>query len=160
MNTTKLASLKILVIDDDEFMRFLIKALLHRMGINDVQLANNGRLSLQFIDNSATAPDVIVCDLQMPEMDGVKVLRQLASHNYTGNIILISGEDARILRTAESLATAHQLKVLGALSKPVKYEDMLGVFSRIESETQTSKEQINTQISLKELGSAIEQGVL
>lgn len=82
MNATKLASHKILVIDDDEFMRALVKALLHRMGINDVQLADNGRSGLQFIDNSASAPDVIICDLQMPEMDGVEVLRHLASSKY------------------------------------------------------------------------------
>ena len=56
----------------------------------------------------------------MPGMDGVEFLRHLADRDHKAGIILVSGEDPRILHTARSLAASHQLYVLGAILKPIK----------------------------------------
>ena len=55
----------------------------------------------------------------MPEMDGVEFVRKLVEHRYAGSLILVSGEDERVLKTAEKLVKAHGITVLGHLKKPV-----------------------------------------
>ena len=51
-------------------------------------------------------------------------VRHLGEMQYRGALVLISGEDERILRTAERLARAHGLQVVGALHKPVSPEQL------------------------------------
>jgi EAL domain-containing protein (putative c-di-GMP-specific phosphodiesterase class I) len=60
----------------------------------------------------------------MPEMDGVELVRHLVRIGYAGSLVLVSGEDDRILQTAEKLAKAHRLRVLGALHKPVSPDQL------------------------------------
>jgi len=139
MKAPKLASHKVLVIDDDDFMLDLVKALLNQMGITGVQLANNGHDGLLLTSSDMKAPDIIICDLQIPEMEGIEVLRHLSGQSYSRYIILFSGEDTRILRTAKNLATALNLTVLGTLEKPVKYEDMLEVFSHLQTDVKSPR---------------------
>jgi EAL domain-containing protein (putative c-di-GMP-specific phosphodiesterase class I) len=57
-------------------------------------------------------------------MDGVEFVRHLARIGYAGGLVLVSGEDGRILQAVEKLAKAHNLNVLGALHKPVSPEQL------------------------------------
>lgn len=110
--------MRFLVVDDETFMRSMIKRVLGTIAMTDVNTAAHGLEALDLID-AGDVPDVVLCDLNMPEMDGVEFLRHLAGRQYHGGIILVSGEDRRILMTAESLARVHELNVLGSISKPV-----------------------------------------
>jgi len=67
---------------------------------------------------------VIIVDMFMPGRDGVEILRFLAEDRFRGHIIIISGFDSSVLHSAMELATAHGLKILGALSKPILYNDI------------------------------------
>lgn len=109
---------RFLVVDDETFMRSMIKRVLGALDYQDVQTAAHGREALEILDGGEI-PDVVLCDLNMREMDGVEFLRHLAGRQFRGAIILVSGEDRRILMTAESLARVHELNVLGSISKPV-----------------------------------------
>lgn len=67
---------------------------------------------------------VIIVDMFMPGRDGVEILRFLAEDRFRGHIIVISGFDSSVLHSAMELASAHGLKILGALSKPILYNDI------------------------------------
>ncbi len=110
-------NLTVLVIDDDELMLDLATAALDTLGFTEVASALSGAEGLRVLDSFGA--DVVLCDLAMPVMDGVEFLRHLAARRYEGSIVLMSGEDTRILRTAESLAKAHGLNVLGVVEKPI-----------------------------------------
>ncbi len=118
--TVPLGELKVLIVDDDRFMIKLTKGILKQLGIGTALDAPDGAVALDRLNESAV--DVIICDLNMPGMDGLEFLRHLAARESQPAVILLSGEDTRVLRTAEQLAQAHKLRILGALSKPIKKE--------------------------------------
>ena len=115
---TDLKSLRVIVIDDDDFILQQTRVILGQLGITEVMGCADGAQALQRFD-SGEHYDLAIVDLNMPVMDGIEVLRNLAAKEYTGAILLLSGEDARILKTAQNLANAHRLNVLGSLNKPI-----------------------------------------
>lgn len=111
--------MKILIVDDDPFEVKLLSRQFAKLGHHDVTGCQHAIEVITLLASSETPFDLITCDLQMPEMDGIEFMRQLASSNFVGDLLLVSGEDERILHTAEKLSRAHSLNVLGALHKPV-----------------------------------------
>ncbi|HMA48673.1 MAG TPA: response regulator, partial [Magnetospirillaceae bacterium] len=110
----------ILILDDEPFMLKLIARTLATQGFTKVQGCDNGPAALDLIGDPDLAPDVILCDLNMPEMDGMAFVRNLFERRFTGSVILVSGEDERMLQTAEALVRAHGIAMLGHLRKPVQ----------------------------------------
>lgn len=114
--------ISILVLDDDPFMLKLLVCMLSDLGVSRVNTHTCGREALAWLDSEDKPVDLILLDIQMPEMDGVEFLRHLVERRYAGRLILVSGEDERVLQTVESLVQAHGLANLGYLSKPVQPE--------------------------------------
>ena len=112
----------ILALDDEPFMLKLLGRMLANMGYTSVTLCDNGHAALDQIDDVNARPNLILLDLNMPGMDGIEFVRHLVERHYSGSLILISGEDERMLQTAEKLVQAHRIQVLGHLRKPVKPE--------------------------------------
>ena len=73
---------------------------------------------------------VMVLDLHMPEMDGIEVMRRLAQMPNSPALILISGHDAGVLRSAEKLCRAHGLEVIASLRKPLSVDTLLQLFEQ------------------------------
>ena len=117
-----ISGLRFLLVDDESFVLNLTRRVLNKLGARDVAAISDGREALELIDHGDFVPDVILCDLNMPRMDGVEFIRHLGERKVTSAIVLVSGEDQRILQTAESLARSHDLYVLGAIKKPVRVQ--------------------------------------
>ncbi len=113
------ADLKILVLDDEPFMLRLLEQILQNLGFLSLVTADNGLAALALIDAPANRPELILLDINMPHMDGVEFVRHLVERAYTGGLILVSGEDERVLQSVEKLVRAHKISVLGRISKPV-----------------------------------------
>ena len=76
---------KILVIDDENLIRQLISALL--TGFGTIELAESGEQAFQKIE--AEKPDLIILDVQMPDMDGYEVCRKLKENEATTDIPVV-----------------------------------------------------------------------
>lgn len=111
-----------LVIDDDIFSQAIFRKRLEQLGIGDVTVADNGYDALRMLDRLAQAPDLIICDLFMPDLDGIELLAELAKRNYRGGLILVTGVNMNTLMLAYELATMKHLNVLGSFTKPVALE--------------------------------------
>ncbi len=118
------SNIKILILDDDPFILKLLTRMLAKQGFTAVSACDNGRDALLLIDKKDTCPDLILLDLNMPDMDGIEFVRYLVDRNYSGDLILVSGEDERMLKTAEKLVHAHKIPMLGYLHKPVTPEKL------------------------------------
>ncbi|MCW5623361.1 MAG: EAL domain-containing response regulator [Burkholderiales bacterium] len=110
----------ILVVDDDAFMLGMQSRMLHSMGYPQVTTADSAEAALLFLKQAQSAIDVIVCDLNMPGMDGIEFLQILNCSAFRGNVILLSGEGVRIMHTVQKLLGDGRLMILGALEKPAE----------------------------------------
>lgn len=93
---------KVLVIDDAPNVRTLLDMLLRQQGY-DVVLAENGWKGLQLYRQKH--PDVILLDLNMPELDGVTVLKQIRSVDRKQPVVILTGDSTP--------ATERQVRALG-----------------------------------------------
>lgn len=118
------SSLNILVVDDDRFMLGQIVEIIKRLHIPKPATATSGKQALHILDKNIASINIIICDLNMPGMDGIELLRHIAERKYQGAVILASGEDNKVLKSAEKLAKAHRLNVLGVLQKPITAEQL------------------------------------
>ncbi|HTI56543.1 MAG TPA: response regulator [Verrucomicrobiae bacterium] len=87
-----MGSLRILVVDDQEHMRELLVEALSADG-HTVDPAENGMAALQLFD--AQAYDLVVSDLQMPQMDGPKLYEEVRKRrpDAAPGFVFITGED-------------------------------------------------------------------
>jgi EAL domain-containing protein (putative c-di-GMP-specific phosphodiesterase class I)/ActR/RegA family two-component response regulator len=113
------APLTVLVVDNEPFQIKLLTRQLSRLGYEHVTGVDSGEKALALIHAEPERFGLVCCDLQMPGMDGIELMRHLGSLRFPGALLLVSGEEGRTLGTAQKLAHAHQLRVVGALSKPV-----------------------------------------
>jgi len=101
--------------------------MLATLGFFQVSTCDNGRDALARVDCPNSPPDLILLDLNMPEMDGIEFLRHLVERCYTGSVILMSGSDERMLQCVEKLVREHKISALGHLHKPVNPGDLLAL---------------------------------
>ena len=153
-------SIKVLLLDDDYIMHRVTSVMLNELGVSRVINAMSGPDGLAILNTEGDSIDVIICDLNMPDMDGVEFIRHLARSDYSGSLILTSGEDLRILKTVEKLAIEHNLNVLGVLEKPAtpaKLGELLDSLDQIQQEGTLI---LFDTITAPELESAIKNGEL
>jgi len=121
--------MKIMILDDDPFALKLLSIQLRAFGFRgrgylELVPCERGDVAVGLLEAMPQEIGLVFCDLQMPEMDGVEFVRHLVRLDYQGGVVLVSGEGSRILQSAERLARAHGLRVLGALQKPVLPEQL------------------------------------
>lgn len=122
--------MQVLLLDDSEVMQLLVGEMLSALGVREVRTAADGERGLALFDACSPKPDVLICDLRMPGMDGIEFIRHVADRNYEGGLILMSGADGAVRKSVECLVRAHGLKLLGVLEKPVEEEALAAALER------------------------------
>ena len=151
---------KVLILDDEPFMLKLLSQMLAMQGFKSVTSCDSGNTALDWVDQPDHSPDLILCDLNMPGMDGIEFVRKLVEHRYAGSLIVVSGEDERVLKTAEKLVKAHQINVLGHLQKPVAPGELGEMLKKWNSEPQGQRRSGERDYSAEEVREAIHSGEL
>jgi EAL domain-containing protein (putative c-di-GMP-specific phosphodiesterase class I) len=153
-------TIKILVLDDEPFMHQLLARMLANLGYAPIFACDKGHIALELIDSSDESPNLILLDINMPEMDGLEFVRRLVERRYTGSLILVSGEDERMQQAAEKLARTHGIAVLGHLHKPATPEGLAGLIGKWTLPVQDRSRVAKKVYSAAEVGSAIASGEL
>lgn len=120
----------VLIVDDERFVLDTTAFILRRLGCVNVFTAESAYDALDHLDNANPPIKLILTDLNMPDVDGVELLRLVSERGYTGDIVLFSGEDPRTLVLAETLAKARKLSVLGSIAKPLKPDELAILLDR------------------------------
>jgi EAL domain-containing protein (putative c-di-GMP-specific phosphodiesterase class I)/AmiR/NasT family two-component response regulator len=154
------SELKILVLDDEPFMLRLLGRILQNLGFSAVATADNGLTALAQLDSPTTRPELILMDINMPHMDGVEFVRHLVERQFAGGLILVSGEDERVLQSVEKLVRAHQIAVLGRISKPVTPQRLGALIDKWSENRALAARPTRRTYVAEELDAAITQGEL
>jgi two-component system, NtrC family, sensor kinase len=133
----------ILVVDDDrELSYYLAKKLIPSFGYKTLQ-AFSGREGLEIIRR--TGLDLILLDLQLPDMDGLELLRTLSAEGISIPAILSTGHGSE-----QVAVDAFRLGVQDYLTKPVQPEILKQVISQILSQKRIQEEKVRLTSQLKE----------
>lgn len=152
---------RILLLDDDPFMLRLLARMLTNLGHPQPTLCGEARTALEWVDHPGARPELILCDLNMPDMDGVEFVRALAERHYDGSLILVSGEEERILRSAEKLVRAHCITVLGHLPKPIAPDQLAAMVGQWRPPEEAPRRRPERpSYGAEEVAAAIAQGEL
>ncbi len=107
---------KILVAEDESNLRLVIQKELQRLG-HDVRAAPDGEAALRLLEEAAV--DVLLCDINMPRMDGMELLRRVRQRPNPPEVVMLTG--------VASVDTAIEAMKLGAydyLSKPYRITEL------------------------------------
>jgi two-component system response regulator AtoC len=133
---------KILVIDDEPNMRHVLTLVLERAGYA-VAAAANGADALSLLEDNVF--DLILCDVRMPQMDGLSFLRHMAERGIDTTTVVMSAYG--------SIDTAVKAMKLGAadyISKPFKPDEILLKLAQIEERNQLREENLRLRSAVQE----------
>jgi len=145
----------VLIVDDDPTQIALLRAYFSSLKVADIHSATNSAYALNLLDKISGKLDLIVTDLQMPEMDGLEFLRHLSGLAYSGKLAIISGVKGDLLNHAGRLAKMHKLNLLGVINKPLQRQALDMVFLCEEKAQKISAPTDNMFITHNDFASAL-----
>lgn len=147
----------ILIIEDDAFQRNLLVRMAASMTQGKIHIATNGQEALASLDMHDT-PELILCDLQMPEMDGVEFLRKLAEREVQSTIALISAAAPDVVESVKQMAISYGLQKVDSVGKPVNRQKLEQLIHSVNAPEQgTASNRRRYQPSDAEILQAMEQ---
>jgi two-component system, chemotaxis family, chemotaxis protein CheY len=121
------ANMRILVVDDSSTMRSIIRNILKQIHLRNVDEANDGNIAWEKLQK--VIYDLIICDLYMPKMSGIDLLRLVRNTELTKDIpfIMITTVNAQ-----ENILEAIKENVSGYILKPFSaktlHEKIVAIF--------------------------------
>jgi EAL domain-containing protein (putative c-di-GMP-specific phosphodiesterase class I) len=121
----RIQDLGILIVEDDDFQRGIMMTMLNSLGVNSIQTACDGRQALDILlGQDSKHINIVLCDLNMPKMDGMEFLRHLGTMHLGVEVILTSGLDEKILMSVGKMTKMYGVQLLGMMEKPVLLEQL------------------------------------
>jgi len=117
-----ISDLRFLIVEDQGVQRCVLVSLLEHLGARHVVSAEDGRVALGMLREGERPVDVIISDLDMPEMDGLELIRHLGEGGGNYSLIVASALDRSIVSSVEAMARSYGVRLRGPVEKPVPAE--------------------------------------
>lgn len=120
---TPLSGIRVLVVEDEAFARSMITRVLEVLGIEGIHAVENGREALEVLASGTDNFDLVISDIEMPEMDGYELVRKVrmggAPDHKDVPILILTGKD-----TDRNVQRARFHKINGFVVKPPEPKDI------------------------------------
>lgn len=137
---------KLWLVDDDEELLELVSHRLQTQTPTDTSLFNSGKEALKALQESG-APDILLVDLQLPEISGLELSRRVKERNPRLKTIVITGH-----QSTQSAIEAIRLGATDYLCKPLNFDQLNGTIRRLLQRLKTGAPTLQTSPSEKILG--------
>jgi EAL domain-containing protein (putative c-di-GMP-specific phosphodiesterase class I) len=125
-----MAKHKVVVLDDEPMIRQLVAEVAQTCGW---ETFDTGDPEVFEAEVRKRPPAAVVLDLVMPNVDGIEVLRELATVLTGIPILILSGMDGRLLETAMQLGQARGLTMAGCIQKPFRADALSALLQKLAS---------------------------
>ncbi|XOF32948.1 MAG: sigma-54-dependent transcriptional regulator [Candidatus Electrothrix sp. YB6] len=133
----------ILVIDDEDNMRHMLSVLLSKEGYQ-AETAADGAEALALLEKKSF--DFVLCDIRMPNMDGLAFLKAAESIDHTATVIMMSAYG-----TIDTAIEAMKLGAYDFISKPFKNDEVVLVLKKAEERERLRRENVRLKKKLADL---------
>ena len=134
---------RLLIIDDEENMRHMLTNLLKKDGYH-VDTAGDGYEGLQMVDQ--TVYDFILCDIMMPNMDGMEFLKSASDKIGATTVIMMSAYG-----TIDTAIAAMKLGAYDFISKPFKSDEVRLTIKKAEERERLKRENLQLKDRIREI---------
>ncbi|MFZ2960893.1 MAG: response regulator [Candidatus Ozemobacteraceae bacterium] len=137
--------MKVLIVEDDDGTRFVLGKVAKNEG-HEVKMAPDGAAGLVLFREFR--PDMVVSDIKMPKMDGLRLLEQIRNVDYDVVVVIISS-----MESAEYTLKALRLRANDFFVKPVREIDLVAMYKKYQNilQTRTKEREIVGMILQKNL---------
>ena len=139
---------KILVVDDEIYMRRLLFDLLKQNGGYLVEVASSAEEALEKIKGAAF--DLIISDIMMPGMNGFELLKEIRAMNIETAVIFITGYGS-----VDAAVEAIKLGVIDYIEKPFDIEQFKNLVSKILNEQRFQRDLVEDKLLVYTLSRAV-----
>lgn len=148
----------VLLVDDDPIQTAVLTNYFLGIQAENIFVASDAVEALAILQHEKNAINLIVSDLQMPNMDGLEFMRHLKDIQFSGKLALISSLKHDLLDHAGRLANLHKLNFIGQISKPMTKDKLDTVFLAKTEGVISEQPANNIVISQDDFTAALENG--
>ena len=113
----------ILIVDDDRPVREALSVVVSSLGYHSI-IAANGREAVEILKK--TRCDIVLCDLIMPQMDGMTLLNHILTHHFNTDVIIATGHNNRV-RYADVIRAG----AIDFIKKPIDQAELEAKLARV-----------------------------
>ncbi|MEI7635803.1 MAG: response regulator [Syntrophus sp. (in: bacteria)] len=121
---------RILIIDDDDQFRIMLRKILEKAGYNSIKEAANGSTGMKIFRQHPF--DLVITDIIMPDKEGIEMITELTRDYPNIKIIAMSGGGR--IGPQGYLEMAEHLGASRTLAKPFKHSDLIAAVQEILNE--------------------------
>ncbi|MFT3733786.1 MAG: EAL domain-containing response regulator [Rhodocyclaceae bacterium] len=151
----------VLVVDDSAVQRMVAVSILREAGVSKIYEAADGAAALHMMRSLFVPPAVIVLDLEMPGMDGIEFVQQLAQEGLRPALLVASSASSGILSSVETMIETIGLPLLDVVTKPLSpllVARAMQRFRGLERAEPAWRSNADGELSVEALREALEAG--
>ncbi|USD67853.1 EAL domain-containing response regulator [Vibrio sp. SCSIO 43136] len=149
----------IVVIDDSPAILLIMRSMMAELGFDNIVTSSCPKTALAHIRKSPQRYSAVFTDLNMPEIDGMSVIKELGQIGFQGGVCIISEMDTRVIELASEIARKHKINLIGNIPKPIPINELQRVLFKLSriTERHAPAEQALTK---QELLECIQDGLI
>lgn len=146
----------VLIIEDDHFHATILHKLLSTLVKANIHIANNGMQAVEIL--KTVTPDIIFCDLYMPDMDGVEFIRHIAKTPHRPLLVITSSVTNDVQAAVIDMAHSYGFEPITRIRKPVSKEALAQIVRQWEQSQ--CKEQLAPRANIEVNPDEVRQALL
>ena len=131
-STRLVVNRSVIIADDDEVTRALLRNLLRTAGLRVIGEAGDGTRAIEAFQK--LKPDIVCLDIEMPELNGLEVLAKIRETNSDAIVLMITAATS-----GENVRSAIAGRADGIIAKPFNTSKIIGEMERAIARSQTKK---------------------